>query len=518
MQLFESLIGLLAVAVLLLQVARRLDAPYPSMLAMAGVGVATLPFAPDISIDPQLALAVFVAPALLDSGYDVSPRELRRNWLPLASLVLVAVALTTATVAWAGVALAGLPLAAAITLGAIVAPPDAAAASAVLKRFPLPRRTLSILQGESLLNDAVALLIFGAALGVATPGPGTQVSLFGRLAIAGPGGWLAGWLIGRLYLVGARYVAGTMSSIMLEFVATFGAWIVAERLGLSPIIAVVVFAMTVAARAPEQQPARDRIHSASIWDAIVFVLNVLAFLVMGLQARTIVERLDGPGLVHALRFGLLVLGVVVGVRFAWLMVYGLLLRRFEKPLRTIGVDVPIPSTRIGVLMSWCGMRGLVTLATAFALPPAFPQRDLVLLSAFTVVLGTLVLQGFTIGPMIRLLRIEPDRSREAEISFARTRMLDAALAVLERREGEAAGTVRAEYRAAQDIARDREHPQRGVEHDQLRMIAIREERRILFELRNAGEIEDDAFHAIEEQLDWAELNASPAGHFPMQAT
>ncbi|CAN5125692.1 sodium:proton antiporter [soil metagenome] len=518
MELFESLLGLLAVAVILLQTSRGLRTPYPSMLAVAGVAVAFVPFAPEITMDPQLALALFIAPALLDVGYDVAPRELRRNWLPLASLVLVAVSLTTAAVAWAGWKFAGLPIAAAITLGAIVAPPDAAAAAAVLQRFRLPRRTLSILQGESLLNDAVALLIFGAALSVAVATPETKTSLWGHLLIAVPGGWAIGWGIGHAYLFGARRVAGTMSSIILEFVSTFGTWLVAEKLGLSPIIAVVVFAMTVAARAPEQQPARDRIHSYSIWGAVVFILNVLAFLLMGLQARVIFARLHGQELMRALEFAGLVLLIVVVVRLAWLMIYGLLMRRFEHPLRNMGVDVPIPSARIGILVSWCGMRGLVTLATAFALPQNFPQRDVVLLSAFAVVLGTLVVQGLTIGPLIRLLNIEPDRSREAEISFARTRMLDAAMEALADKPGPAADTVRTEYRAAQDIARDTEHPQRGVEHDRLRMIAIAEERRVLFELRNAGEIEDDAFHAIEEQLDWAELNASPAGHFPMQAT
>jgi CPA1 family monovalent cation:H+ antiporter len=518
MELFESLLALLTVAVLLLQMSRHTRTPYPSMLALAGLGVAALPFAPDITIDPQLALALFIAPALLDVGYDTAPRELRRNWVSLASLVLVAVLLTTAAVAWAGWKFAGLPIAAAITLGAIVAPPDAAAASAVLSRFRLPRRTLSILQGESLLNDAVALLVFGAALSVAVATPETRTTLWAHLLVAVPGGWFVGWAMGWVYLRGAGWVAGTMSAIIVEFIATFGTWLIAEKLGLSPIIAVVAFAMTVAARAPEQQPARDRIHSYSIWSSVVFVLNVLAFLLMGLQGRAVIGRLHGDALVHSIGFGIAVLAIVVIVRFVWVMIYGALLRVFRRTLRRGGVFVPTASIQLGVLVSWCGMRGLVTLATAFALPGNFPKRDTVLLAAFIVVLGTLVLQGFSFGPLIKWLDIEPDRSREAEISFARTRMLDGAMTVLAGHEGEAADTVRAEYRAAQDIARDSEHPQRGVEHDQLRMLAIREERRILFELRNAEEIEDDAFHAIEEQLDWAELHAAPAGHFQMQAT
>lgn len=164
MPLFETLLVLLFVAVLLLQISRRLGAPYPALLALAGVGVGALPWAPHVEIEPHLALALFVAPVLLDAAYDTAPRDLRRNWVPLLSLVLVAVLLTTLAVALAGRTLGGLPWGAAVALGAIVAPPDAAAASAVLGQFQLPRHTLNILKGESLLNDAVALLIFGAAV------------------------------------------------------------------------------------------------------------------------------------------------------------------------------------------------------------------------------------------------------------------------------------------------------------------------------------------------------------------
>src|SRR5277367_3471949 len=164
MPLFEVTLLLLAIAVVLLQFARRLQVPYPAMLALAGGCVATLPFAPHLSIEPRLALALFVAPAVMDTAFDMPPRELLRMWVPLVSLAVVLVLLTTAAVAWAGVALEGLPVAAAIVLGAIVAPPDAAAAAALLREFNLPRRTMAVLQGESLLNDAVALLAFGLAL------------------------------------------------------------------------------------------------------------------------------------------------------------------------------------------------------------------------------------------------------------------------------------------------------------------------------------------------------------------
>src|SRR6266481_4712323 len=195
MPLFEITLVLLAIAVVLLQIARRLRVPYPAMLALAGGCVAALPFAPHLSIEPRLALALFVAPAVMDTAFDLPPREMLRIWLPLTSLAVVLVLLTTAAVAWAGWALAGLPLAAAIALGAIVAPPDAAAASAVLREFSLPRRTMAVLQGESLLNDAVALLAFGLAVTAATSPGGAWESWVPRLLIAVPGGAVLGIIV-----------------------------------------------------------------------------------------------------------------------------------------------------------------------------------------------------------------------------------------------------------------------------------------------------------------------------------
>ena len=167
MILFEWILVLLFAAVVLTAAAERLRVPYPSLLAIAGAGIAFLPFAPDIRIEPDLALALFVAPALLDAAFDTSPQELRRNVIPVVSLAVFAVVLTTAAVAFLGWRFAGLPLAAAIALGAIVAPPDAAAATAVLKELSLPQRIGAVLQGESLLNDATALLIYRAAVAMA---------------------------------------------------------------------------------------------------------------------------------------------------------------------------------------------------------------------------------------------------------------------------------------------------------------------------------------------------------------
>ena len=509
MPLFEITLLLLAIAVVLMQVARRLRVPYPAMLALAGGCVAALPFAPHLSIEPRLALALFVAPAVMDTAFELPPREMLRIWLPLTSLAVVLVLLTTAAVAWTGVALAGLPLAAAVALGAIVAPPDAAAAAAVLREFNLPRRTMAVLQGESLLNDAVALLAFGLAVTAAAHPGGGWEAVLPRLLFAVPGGALLGVALSFAGMYAITKVAGTLSSIIVQFLLTFGAWILADHLSLSPIVTVVALAAVAARYAPSRTSARDRLNTNAVWAIVVFVLNVLAFLLMGLQARLIVSRLPADELKMALVFAGIVLAVVIGVRFAWVMAYGFALRAFRRFFERRVLGGPPPSAGIGVLVSWCGMRGLVTLATAFALPPEFPGRYVIVLSAFTVVLGTLIVQGFTIRPLIALLRIAPDQSLDHDVAEARRAMLDAALAELRGRSGASADAVRNEYAAARAASVGSTKP--PTEHDDLRLLGLAAERRVLHEWRWKGRILDDVYHLLEDELDRAELHAVSVG-------
>jgi NhaP-type Na+/H+ or K+/H+ antiporter len=509
MELFQSVLTLAAVAIALLQVSRTLAIPYPTMLAVAGVVVAALPWSPTIGMDPALALALFIAPALLDAAYDLPPREMRRHWGALLSLAGVAPLVTTAAVAWAAVGLQGMSLPAAIALGAIVAPPDAAAAAAMLGRFQLPRRMVSVLKGESLLNDAVALLVFSAAVGAASRHHALG-DLLPTLALAVPGGLVVGYLCGKAYVALAPRLAGTLGGRFFEFVSTFGVWVAAERLHLSAILAVVAFAVVVARHMPSRQSALDRVHSYSVWETTVFVLNVLAFLLIGLQAREIVLRLKASERWEALGFGLVVLAVVIAVRVAWVLGH----HRVALWLaRRRGETLPA-GFRHALLVSWCGMRGLVSLAIALALPARFPSRDLIVLAAFTVVLGTLVVQGLTLAPLIRRLRLPPDDSFARELLGARETLLAAAVASLDDREDEAAARVRADY----EIERAA-NAKGGPEASRLvwpRLSSLLVQRVRLAELRGEGAIDDDVFHALEQELDFAELAASPPGRLEIE--
>jgi len=512
MAVFESTLALLLGAVILTGLARRVGVPYPSLLAIAGAALAFVPARPELEIEPELALALFVAPVLLDAAFDTSPRDLWRNVIPLASLVVVAVGLTTAAVAWVGWRLGGLPMAAAVTLGAIVAPPDAAAAAAVLGQLRLPRRILHVLQGESLLNDATALLIYRIAVGAAV-GTVTLAHAAPIVALMAVGSPIAGWLLAQLYLLGTARVRDAASSTVLTFVGTFGVWLLAERVGLSPIITMVTYGMTLSREAPGRASARNRVSTYSVWETAVFVLNVLAFVIMGLQARPILNRLSRGSLSHALLVSGAVLATVIVVRIAYVMAYNTVARLKNRWFGVALTPGTPPTVAGGVLVSWCGMRGLVTLATAFALPSGFPGRDLIVLSAFCVVLGTLVIQGFTLRPLLDRLGFEADSGVGREISRGRLGIMQAALDALEGERSPAAAAVREWYLAAREVSASLEEPQGATEHDRLRLRAITAQRRTLHRLRQEGAIGDEAFHRLEEEVDWAELDAAPAGTF-----
>lgn len=496
MALFQSILILLTLAVLLLQASRRLHIPYPTMLAVAGIAVAALPWANGLAIDPSLALALFIAPAILDSAFDFPLRAMRTYWVSLLILAVGAVLVTTAAVAWAGVVLGGLPIAAAVVLGAIVSPPDAAAAAAMLSRPDLPRSTATVLKGESLLNDAVALLIFGIGLRIVENGGGVLRAL-PQLGLAIPGGLLLGIAVGYAVSYVMRFLVGTLGGILFQFVIAFGIWLLAERLGLSAILAMVAAAMTLAQREGAMQPL-DRINSYAVWDVLVFVLNVLAFLFIGLDARGIVRQLDADHLRQDLAFAGIVLAIVVVVRIVLVMLYNRAIQPFIRRRHLAG-----PSIKQGIVASWCGMRGMVTLAAALALPEDFPHRDLVVLSALAVVLGTLVIQGITLEPLIRMLHFPEDGRAEEEKARVRALLTDSALMSLRAREDATAGALRQELQLEM---LDHQAPGRGVGGlDALRLEAIGLQRQLLWRLRRQCEIEEEVFRALEQELDLHEL-------------
>lgn len=500
MSTLEQLLALFAAAVGLAALARRVGAPYPAFLALGGAGLAFLPSEPSLTLAPELALALFVAPVLLDAAYDASLRDLKDNWMPLAALVVVCVALTTVAVAMVARWLVpSLEWAPAIALGAIVAPPDAVAATAVLRQLKPPHRILTILEGESLLNDATALLIYRLAVGavaaggfsVAAVGPAMLGGILGSLVVGPALGWCALRLFAR--------VEHVPSAIILQFATTFGVWILAEHLGLSAVLTVVSYALMVAQTSPQQTPARMRIPTYAVWETAVFALNVLAFIFVGLQIRPILGGLEAVDRSAYLTAAGAVLVTVIVVRVAWHMSFNAVVRWWH---RRTGFNPPRPMLRpsvgSGLLISWSGMRGIVSLAAAMALPAGFPHRDFILLTAFAVVLGTLFLQGFTLKPLLSWLQLQDDDPVGLEVSLARKRALDAALSVL----GTGDPALQKEFKHALADEAVQEVAQAVNER---RLEGLRAARAALIALRSADTIGDDAFHLVEEQLDRLEM-------------
>jgi CPA1 family monovalent cation:H+ antiporter len=522
---FEIVIGLLLGGAALAALARRIGAPYPALLALAGAALALVRRVPTVVLDPELALTLFVAPVLLDAAFDSSPRDLRVNWRPVAGLAIGAVALTIVTVALVARTLVpDMGWATAVALGAIVAPPDAAAATTVLKQLHPPHRLLVILEGESLFNDASALLAYRIAVGAVATGFVSGWSVVPTLFLVTGGSVVLGLVLARSVVFVASRVTDVATAVVVQFCGAFGIWMLAERLHLSGIITIVVFAMAAARRAPVSMTARVRIPSYAVWEVAVFVLNVLVFILVGFQLRSIVARATGATGARYVGIAAAILVTVIVARVVWVTGAAAVNRwicraRVKGERRRDGMDL---SGRAAVVVGWSGMRGTVTLAAALALPtggagtPGFPYRDLVVVTAFCVVLGTLVIQGLSLGPLLLHLRLEDDETVERELRLARLEVLRAATAVTDGSGAAEAGElVRRSYalqlrQAEDDYACGSDRLPGGCspvtqQDATLLRAATLAQRERLVALRATGTIGDGAFRRLEEELDWTEL-------------
>jgi len=516
MATFEWIIVLLLGAALLAALARRIGVPYPTFLAIGGALLALVPDGPRWTLDPHLALTLFVAPVLLDAAYDASLRDLRTNWRPITGLVIAAVGVTVVAVAvTARWLVPDMPWAIAIALGAIVAPPDAAAATAVMRQVNLPHKLLTIVEGESLLNDASALLIYRLAIMAMLAGHMAFASFAPVLLLTVFGSLAAGVACVYLFQPLMSRVSDVPTALIIQFATTFGVWMAAEAIGLSGILTLVAYAMMIARRRGPAMPARMRVPIFAVWETVVFVLNAFAFVLIGMQLRPVIERLEASDVRGTyMLVALAVLAVTIAARFAWVMSYKFarLPGRRAEPRAAIGG---------ALVLSWAGMRGIVTLAAAFALPETlpggapFPFRDLILLCAFTVVLGTLVLQGLTMKPLIRRMNLRDDDPVGREVKLARAHAYGALLAEIDGDDSPHATLLRKEYATVVELNQQSRSDEASIDlhtGGPLRRRALSAARTRANELRRDGLIGDAAFRVIVQELDWAELSAGAGRH------
>ena len=517
MHTFEVLLGLLAACVALALVARRLRVPLAVVLVVGGMALALVPGLPAIELDPQLVLALFLPPLLQASAYRTDWPAFRFNLRPILLLAVGAVLFTALVVAvTAKLLVPDLPWAAAIALGAIVAPPDAVAATSVLKDFRIPKRIVTVLEGESLLNDASSLVLYRFAVAATMAGAVSFGEASLSFVLAAAGGAVVGWLVGRAAMWIFARLEDTLLDILVTFLAGFAAYIAAEHLHVSGVLASVACGLVLGQQQHAAFTAQTRLESGAVWSFVEFVLTALVFILIGLELRPLLARLEDHDPWQLAALGLAVSAALIASRFAWLFPATWLPRALSRSLRERD---PMPPWSHVAVLSWAGMRGVVSLAAALALPAEFPGRDTILFLAFCAILATLVLQGTTLGPLIRRLGVSEPADEPAnpavtpEAIDARGTAAAAAMdAVAEKIDDPEQADVaedllrdlRVRAKRADQARRDAETgSQREAARLGLRLTAIEAARaKLLAEHKN--ELESDAMSALIAELDLEE--------------
>ncbi len=399
---------LLAVAVLA-GLGLRSGVPYPVALVLGGLVIGFVPGLPSPELDPDLVFFVFLPPLLYAAAIAVSTHELKENWAPITLLAVGLVLVTIAAVAAVANAVLGIPWAAAFVLGAVLGPTDPVSAAAVLDRLGGTGRTKSILQGESLVNDGTGLTAYRIALGAVGGSAGSVAGIGFEFAYVAAGGIVIGLAVGWVFAHVRRIVTDPSLDVTLSILTPFVAYIPAEELHVSGVLATVAAGLYVGSRSLDIIEPGTRLRTLAFWDSAAFLLDGLLFLLIGVQVPTILERIEGADVTTLIGYALLIAGVVMGMRLLWMLVVPAAL-----PSKTSKAE------RIAI--AWSGMRGGVSLAAALAIPvEGFPDRDLVVFVAYAVILITLVIPGLTLAPLLRrlgLVESEDDRRASAEARAA----------------------------------------------------------------------------------------------------
>lgn len=517
--LFELMIAMLPVIIALHYLAQRFGLPPAVSLLMGGAVMAFLPELPAFSPDPELMLVVFLPPLLMDGAWNISVRHLQRHMLGITSLAVGAVLFTTVVVAvvthWL---FPGLPWAACAALGAIVSPPDAVSARAVLQRVKLPRRLLMLLEGESLFNDASGLVLFRFAVAASVTGTFSAEQALQSFVLLAIGGAAVGAAVGAGWVIVARRLDDDYLVIAATLLVSWAAYILAEHFHFSGVIATVTAGMICGTYQHRIFSAAVRMRALSFWTMVIFLMEAAVFMLIGLSLRGVVDRAGGFSFVLHQMAGpalMIVLALLVA-RFAWIFlsdaVIWLCRRLGMRRYRRLGA-------RSAVVLGWVGVRGVVTLALALSLPANFPERDFILVTAFAVILCTVLVQGTTLGLLIRWTGLQPPESDKARLSMseAEATLMQAQLKVIQALAYDASGelvhpmlleqytrkaTAYCNYAGQEEALTPRIHA-----HFDLVLAAIGAARAELRRLHRVGDIDEHMMATLQKNLDLEELNA-----------
>lgn len=414
-------------------------------MVLVGVAIAFVPGLPNVQLTPDIVFLIFLPPLLYAAAWQTPFHDFRKNLRPIATLAFGLVLVTTLVVGWVAHSIfSGMSWAAAFALGAIISPPDAIAASAVTQRLRVPRRIVVILEGESLLNDAAGLVAYRVALAVAA---GQHFSLSGavlQFVIAAAGGVAIGCIVGMAVIAIHKRLDEPLIETVVTLLTPFAAYLACESLHLSGVLAVVCAGLMVRQKASHLFSAATRLHATAVWDCVVFVLTGLTFIFIGLQMREVVTIIaTEEQLVWNSFCAVLILLVTIAVRLIWVYPAAWIPRLLSVKLRSRD---PIPSAASLLLIGWTGMRGVVSLAAALALPSDFEPRNLILFVVFVVILGTLVVQGLSLPWLVKKLKLSGGGTSSSQQELdARLALLAAANLYLDRRKSQGVSAAEIDY-------------------------------------------------------------------------
>jgi monovalent cation/hydrogen antiporter len=511
------LICLVAVGLLAI-VAQKIRVPDLILLTVGGGALALVPGLPAIHLEPELVFNLFLPPLLYPAAVYTSWRDFRTNLRSILPLAIFLVLLTMIVTGYLVHALTGLPLAVGFVFGALISPPDAVAALAVTKDLRVPRKIIVILEGESLVNDATSFISFRFAVAAVLTGSFSLGLASGKFFLVAAGGIAVGLAVGWLATQVQKRLddppVQTMFSLLTPYVAYFSG----ERLHVSGILAVVIAGIYYGWRAPRVLSGRMRLQAVPVWGMVTFILNGMLFMLIGLQLPHVLHALPPGSAMSVVKLAALVLLAIVLVRFAWLFGATYLPRLFSRTFRRKN---PAPWQQTA-LIAWTGLRGADSLAGALAIPffladgSPFPGRDLILLLTFCVIFGTLIVQGLTLAPLVRWLKIVDDHVPEKEERLARLKANEAALTRIEelgsasQARPESVERLRSEYAdRIRQLSKDTSHEESvrrlfSRDFEELAREALETERDTVITLRNQEAINDEVLRRIQRDIDLAE--------------
>ena len=513
--------GLLVAVAGLSALARRLSIPYPIVLVIGGALVGFVPGLPEVNLNPDVVLVVFLPPLLYSTAFFANLGDLRRDLraISITSIGLVLVTMCAVAVV-AHEVIPGMSWEVAFVLGAIVSPTDPLAGAMIMRRLDVPRRQVSIVEGEGLFNDATALVAFRVAVAAVVGGSFSLASAGLDFVLAAAGGVAIGMAIGWVVSQIRRRTEDAQVSITISLLTGYAAFIPANAIGASGVLAAVTAGLYMGIRGPSILPARTRLQGVFVWEILDFLINAVLFVLVGLELRTVVDSLGGYSVGDLAGYALAVCGVVVGTRIVWAMTVPYIIRALD---RRESQRARRTNAASRLVVAWSGMRGAVSLAAALAIPLTtdaggpFPNRDLIIFLTFSVIFFTLVVQGLTLPGLIRALHITSDGAGETEEIHARLVATKAALTQLDELEGEewtrddTVERMRAlyQYRLRRFAARagkieDDGYEDRSLAYQQTVQVVLAAQREALIQMRSTGELSNEVMNRVIQELDLEE--------------